>query len=505
MSYNFRDQRTSLNRTKLVGAAHSLALLVLVLFGAPIISRAQSAVGVNDGHGKEWMQLTATAGVSWNATAQVCPQDRANACVGPIAGRNVNDWIWATDSQVLQLFSYFDPDILSSRSVEGLAHFGTAQSFLSAFQPTQSFCITYACGAFGAGWTASKDDAGLPIIGSVSWGTTPVSANGSFSVAATASPDEELSTRGVWLWRATGPGPYAYDDVGQVASPAGGTAVASVLDNDWIAGVRAIPTNVTLAQNSSNHSGVTLDASDGSVDVASATSAGTYTLSYRMCDIGNPSSCDDATVTVVVKPYVVDAVNDSGWASPSTGGTAVATVLANDTLTGTRATTSNVTLSLISVSPSDAGVTLDTADGSVDVARGTPLGNYEVVYQICDNTSFANCDQATASIAVRNYVIDAVNESARISSKTGGTAIASVLANDTFNGLRATTATVQLSEVSPPIRGITLNLSTGAVTVAPKTPSGLYNLIYGICEIASPSNCDTATVTLDLSGGGGGH
>jgi len=402
---------------------------------------------------------------------------------------------------VLQLFSYFEPAILTSRSVQGLAYFGSAQSFLSAFQPTQSFCITYACGAFGAGWTATRDDAGLPIVGSVNWGTTPVSASGSFGVGVAASADEEQSSRGVWLWRATGPGAHAYDDAGHVASPAGGVAVESVLANDWIAGVRATLANVRIAHESSTHPGVTLDLSDGSVDVAPATPAGTYTLIYRMCNF-DESICDDATVTVVVDPFVVDAVNDSGWASPSTGGTAVTNVLANDTLSGTRATISNVSLSLVSVSPDSAGVTFDLADGSVDVARGTALGNYAVVYQICDSTSLANCDQATASIAVRNYVIDAVNESVRASSKTGGTVIASVLANDTLNGARATTATVQLSQVSPPIRGITLNLSSGAVSVGLKTASGLYSLVYRICEIASPTNCDTATVTLDLSGGG---
>ena len=65
--------------------------------------------GVDDGHGKEWMQLPATVGLSWNQTAQACPQDGVNACVGSVAGRNLDDWVWATDSQVLQLFGYFEP------------------------------------------------------------------------------------------------------------------------------------------------------------------------------------------------------------------------------------------------------------------------------------------------------------------------------------------------------------------------------------------------------------
>ena len=497
MLCNFRFRRLHL-------AARIVLPALAILFTVCLTTQAQSAT-FNDGHGKEWLQLPATGGFSWNATAQVCPQDGTSPCTGSLAGLNVNKWVWATDAQVLQLFSYFDPDLANNRSAEGMAHFGTAQSFLSgtAFRPTQSFCETYFCGAFAAGWTATRDDTGAPFVGSVSWGTTNISFSGSFGVVATANADAADGTRGVWLWRATGPGPHAYDDTGQVASPAGGAVPGSVLDNDWFDGGGATPANVAIIAGTSSHPGITLDPSNGSINVASATPAGRYSLSYRICNLADLSICDEATVTIVVNPYVVDAVNDSGWASPSTGGTAIANVLANDRLNSSIAGPADVSLSLLSVSPAD-GVTLNVADGSVQVARGAALGNYTLTYQICDRTDLANCDQATASILVRNYSILAVDESARVSSKTGGTAIANVLANDIFNGDRATNATVQLSQVSAPIKGITLNLATGAVTVAPKTPSGLYNLVYRICEIASPANCDDATVTLDLSGGGRG-
>jgi len=476
-----------------------IAICVLVIAGT---TRMVQAAGFNDGNGKEWMQLTGTVALSWNQVAQACPQDGVNACTGSVDGLNLKDWVWATDSQVVQLFSTFEPAVLTSPSVGGMAYFGSAQSFLSpsAFQPTMSSCQTYFCGASASGWTASIDATGMPLFGSVGWGTTPVSISGNFSVAAAASADETGSGRGVWLWRATGPGANAYDDIGQVASPDGGVAVADILANDWIAGARAATANVAISQVSATDAGVSLDVGSGSVNVAGGTVAGSYTLLYRMCDISNASNCDDATVTVIVNPYVVSAVNDSGWASPSTGGTAVANVLANDTLSGTPATIANVSLSLVSVSPAEAGVALNPADGSVNVARGTALGSYALVYRICDRTDPANCAQAAASITVRNYAINAVNDSARASSKTGGTAIASVLANDTFNGARATTATVQLSQVSPPVAGITINPSTGAVSVAPKTSSGLYTIVYSICEIASPANCASATVTLDLSG-----
>jgi hypothetical protein len=48
---------------------------------------------------------------------------------------------------------------------------------------------------------------------------------------------------------------------------------------------------------------------------------------------------------------------------------------------------------------------------------------------------------------------------------------------------------------------IRLDLSDGSVDVLGKTSSGLYSLVYEICEIENPTNCDRATVTVALSGG----
>src|SRR6185436_9540251 len=100
------------------------------------------------------------------------------------------------------------------------------------------------------------------------------------------------------------------------------------------------------------------------------------------------------------------------------------------------------------------------------------------------------------------YVIYAVNDSARASSKTPSIALASVLTNDRIGNSPATTANVVLSLVSlsPANSMIRLNLTTGAVEVLGKTDSGTYTLVYQICEAGNPGNCSTATVTLTLSG-----
>jgi len=49
------------------------------------------------------------------------------------------------------------------------------------------------------------------------------------------------------------------------------------------------------------------------------------------------------------------------------------------------------------------------------------------------------------TVAVQPYLVSAVDNRARVSSKTPGTAIASVLSNDSLGTARATTANVSLS------------------------------------------------------------
>jgi len=475
----------------------------LAILATTLISTIAAAQAVDDGRGKVWRQLTDTTGVSWNDIAQVCPRDGMSACSGAAGGRDLAGWVWATDSEVIELFSNYTPDILTSPAVQGQNYFFAASAFVSSFRPTFSFFITYQTGQFAAGWTASTDAAGFPLAGSVSAGTTPVSISGAFGVGVVTDPAAVDGMRGVFLWRPTGLGigaVIANDDVGQVPSPAGGIAVSDVLANDFIAGAPATTATASLSQESSTSPTVTLDPSGGSVLVGSGTAPGAHTLVYKICDTANPDNCDTASVKVSVPAYAIRAANDQGSISPSTGGAAVANVLANDTLGGERATTANVTLS--QVSSTNAAVTLDPFVGSVNVARGTDVGTHALVYQICETANPSNCAQASVTVNVMPYAVTAVNDVARASSKVPGTAIASVLANDWLGNAPATTANVSLSLVSltPANNDIGLDLSDGSVDVLRRTQSGTYRLVYQICEIASPGNCGQATVTLDLSG-----
>jgi hypothetical protein len=466
----------------------------LIFLALATSSQAQS---VNDGHFREWAQIAGRAGTTWNQLSATCPSDGISACAN-------SEWVWATDEQVLELFGYYEPAIIGTRGVGGFAQFFSAQTFLNAFTPTFSSCGTYQCGASASGWTSTLDANGLPVMGSVSWGNTSVSLSGGFGVGSGNSRDESSRFTGAFFWRATGPGVIAYDDSGYVASPDGGVAVANVLANDWIDGARATTASVNITQLASSTSGLSVDAADGSVDVAPGTAVGTHTLTYQICAQANAALCDGATVTVVVRPYVIDAVNDSGTASPSTGGTAIANVLANDLLGGRAPTTSSVSIAVVTAPA--AGITLNVATGKVTVDRGTAFGSSSFSYRICELANPDNCDLATVSVTVQPYVIDAVDDYVRASSKTGGVIISSVLANDRFAGAVATIANVTLRQLSltPTNAGITLNTNTGAISIAPKIQSTIYALVYQICESAAPTNCDSTTATLDLSGGSGG-
>jgi hypothetical protein len=204
-------------------------------------------------------------------------------------------------------------------------------------------------------------------------------------------------------------------------------------------------------------------------------------------------------VTVTVGARIIHATNDSASASRM-GGTAIANVLANDTLDGA---TASGAVTLARVSSTDPGVTLNTATGAVSVARGTPAGAQTLVYRICETGSAANCSDGSANITVNPYTITAVADSAKVSSKNAGTAIKNVLVNDSIGGAPATLANVKLSlvSISPANSKITLD-ADGSVDVLAKAGSGVYSLLYQICEAGSPTNCARATAKIDLSGGG---
>ncbi|MBE8719467.1 DUF7507 domain-containing protein, partial [Sphingobacterium pedocola] len=325
-----------------------------------------------------------------------------------------------------------------------------------------------------------EDPKGNPVVGESTTGNTP-------NAGDPVDPDCATCTITPLPWKVI----EASDDTPAPVNGKDGGTIPSVLDNDMLNGSPVVPSEVTLIPGTSPHTGITMNP-DGTVTVSPETPAGTYTYPYTICEVLNPSNCDNAVVTIVVEAAVIEANNDTPAPVNGKDGGTIPSVLENDMLNGSPVVPSEVTLTP-GTSP-HTGITMNP-DGTVTVSPETPAGTYTYPYTICEVLNPSNCDNAVVTIVVEAAVIEANNDTpAPVNGKDGGT-IPSVLDNDMLNGSPVIPSEVTLTPGTSPHTGITMN-PNGTVTVSPETPAGTYTYPYTICEVLNPSNCDNATVTI---------
>ncbi|WP_439483286.1 T9SS type A sorting domain-containing protein [Cyclobacterium plantarum] len=80
----------------------------------------------------------------------------------------------------------------------------------------------------------------------------------------------------------------------------GDTAVVNVLQNDELMEQQATVSNVSVHTNTGVPGDFVVLRADGFVDVDPDAPAGTYIISYSICEIGNDTNCDSGTVTIEV-------------------------------------------------------------------------------------------------------------------------------------------------------------------------------------------------------------
>ncbi|SFC75501.1 DUF7507 domain-containing protein [Flavobacterium phragmitis] len=310
----------------------------------------------------------------------------------------------------------------------------------------------------------------------------------------------------------------AVDDNASGINGFAGTASAiNVLDNDTLNGVLVNPaevliTNVVPAASINGGTVPVLNAATGVVSVAAGTTAGTYTISYRLREASTLLNFDDAVITVVVDAPEI-AANDDALANIN-GYIATANaidVLANDTLNGAAASLSNVTITVDeAAAPINGGPvpTLEPLTGMVSVAAGTPAADYEIKYRICENLNPTNCNDAAVYITVIGPTILAADDTvANVNGYAGADNVINAIANDLLNG-----TAVQLAQVAITSMGTAtpadytaanpvpvLNAATGNVDVPAGTSAGIYTIHYGICEKLNPGNCSEADITVEVS------
>jgi gliding motility-associated-like protein len=275
---------------------------------------------------------------------------------------------------------------------------------------------------------------------------------------------------------------------------------SNVLLNDTLNGEPISIDNVVLTSTPTEELTVN---PDGSVSVAEGIGVGTYTIDYTICDAADPTNCDTATVTVTVTEgmggNVIDAVDDNYTATLGDEDIAGGNVLLNDTLNGGPVTLADV---LLTATPTDQLIINE--DGSVSVLPGTPEGTYTINYTLCDIMDVNNCDTATVTVTVTEgmggNVIDAVDDIYTATLGEEDIEDSNVLLNDILNDQSITLADVILT--STPTDALILN-EDGSVSILPGIPLGTYTITYTICDIMNVDNCDSATVTVNVTDGMG--
>lgn len=111
-------------------------------------------------------------------------------------------------------------------------------------------------------------------------------------------------------------------------------------------------------------------------------------------DDNSVSDTDTLLVKIVATP---DAAADVDGGS---GAVAIINVFDNDTIGDAPATPENALLALAPGSTLPEGISFDPTTGLVDVAPGTPEGDYIFEYQICDISVPTNCEIATVTVGV---------------------------------------------------------------------------------------------------------
>ncbi len=238
--------------------------------------------------------------------------------------------------------------------------------------------------------------------------------------------------------------------------------------------------------------GFTTDASTTAVDVV--------LINNSLGGCGNDLAIDDIIFRIAV---TMEAFDDNVTITDtSTAQSGVLLLGANDTLNGNPLPGTELYY-LVGGAALPPGITIDSNTGEVNLAAGTPEGEYIIEYEVCETSNRFNCDTATATINIDlpPLPITASDDAGMVDDASSGfTPVLNVLDNDSIDGVSPPTEfALSVASGSAVPDGVTFNTVTGAVGVLQGTPTGTYSFDYELCEEGDPTNCQTATVTIDVT------
>ncbi|MFC0778551.1 Ig-like domain-containing protein, partial [Flavobacterium sp. HJSW_4] len=311
------------------------------------------------------------------------------------------------------------------------------------------------------------------------------------------------------------------DEIGSVVGINEVVKVINVLDNDTLDRNPLIISDINLNVLTPDPNNVLTLKPDGTIELIPNAPAGTYTLTYEICEKANSRNCTSATVsvTVVAPTMTIKAEsycsNNAAYVSYSVTPdnftpTGSLTINWIDSANNVVATQTNMSLSGNVLWP---GTVVDGNNRPTDWpgwvlvngqwmegADGFELTRPAVTMQFTLNPTqsvIVNYPAATAGCNAKpQFGIEAGNDNdiARADGINGSLELINVLDNDKLNGLPVNPEDVILTGNNFPA-GITLN-ADGTIDVAPGTQGGNHTLTYQICEKANSNNCSTATIQI---------
>ncbi|MFC4739984.1 Ig-like domain-containing protein, partial [Flavobacterium ponti] len=259
----------------------------------------------------------------------------------------------------------------------------------------------------------------------------------------------------------------------------------SVLDNDGITGLTINP--------------------NGDVNIPTNTPPGNYEVIYQICEVAIPSNCDSATIFITVNGQII-AEDDTITAS-EIGGT-IGNIFPNnsvgpDTLNGTPITLGSTVIITLQNNGGLTGLAIDS-NGNISIPPNSNINNgtpYVATYQICDALNPTICDTATITITLEPSIVAEDDNNFIISYSQQGV-VGNIFTNngngpDTLENIAITNPSLVTITITnnPSLTGLVIT-STGDIVVPLNTVGQLYSIEYTICEVANPSNCDSATFTI---------
>jgi hypothetical protein len=275
--------------------------------------------------------------------------------------------------------------------------------------------------------------------------------------------------------------------------------------NDTRNGSQATTTNVTISLVSSTSTGVSISGSN--IIVAAGTPQGTYTLTYQICDIVNPTVCDTGIVTLNTQLQTYDQ-------NMTFGGCYGNGNIVNGNWGGQNSTLNGVPVVLVPyytqpgnvLVPANVVLTINSnwcnaqiqPNGDFNIWNNNFQNFCQINYTLCEIANPNNCKTGTIYLQFQPNIIAQNDDftSTPINNTVGGTT-PSVLTND-FTQCGSGGFNLIASPMSFP-SGFTLN-PNGTINVAIGTAPGTYLLNYSVSSAFNPGLSSFATATVVVTG-----